>query len=137
MSDDVNAWNRTIIEEFRANNGVVGGMFEGATLVLLRTTGAKSGKERTNPLVALSEGGRIFVFASYAGADTSPDWYHNLVANPHVEVEFGADQFSATAKVLERPERDEIYAKQAAKSPTFAEYQAKTTRLIPVVELVR
>ncbi len=103
MSDDVNAWNRTIIEEFRANNGSVGGMFEGATLVLLHTTGAKSGKERTNPLVALFEGGRIFVFASYAGAETSPDWYHNLVANPHVEVEFGTDQFSATARCSNVP----------------------------------
>ncbi len=137
MSHDVHAWNQKIIDEFRANDGVVGGSFEGATIVLLHTTGAKSGKERTNPLVALIESGRLFVFASAAGADTSPDWYHNLVANPQVTVELGAERFPATAKVLDRPERDEIYAKQAAKSATFAGYQAKTTRLIPIVELVR
>jgi deazaflavin-dependent oxidoreductase (nitroreductase family) len=137
MSDDVNAWNRRIIEEFRANDGVVGGTFEGTTIVLLHTIGAKSGKERTNPLVGLSENGRLFVFASAAGADTSPDWYHNLVANPHVTVELGAERYSATARVLDGPERDEIYAKEAAISPTFAGYQAKTTRVIPVVELVR
>ena len=137
MSHDVHAWNQKIIEEFRANDGVVGGMFEGTTIVLLHTTGAKSGRERTNPLVGVSENGRLFVFASAAGADSNPDWYHNLVANPDVTVEFGAERFSATAKVLDRPERDEIYAKQAAKSATFAGYQAKTTRLIPIVELVR
>ena len=137
MSNDVHAWNQKIIEEFRANNGVVGGTFEGATIVLLHTTGAKSGKARTNPLVALAESGRLFVFASAAGADTNPDWYHNLVANPQVTVELGAERFPATAKVLDRTDRDEIYAKQAAKSATFAGYQTKTTRLIPVVELVR
>jgi deazaflavin-dependent oxidoreductase (nitroreductase family) len=137
MSDDVNAWNRTIIEEFRANDGVVGGMFEGTTIVLLHTTGARSGTERTNPLVGVSENGRLFVFASHAGAATNPDWYHNLVANPHVTVEVRAEQYSATAKVLDRRERDEIYAQQAATSPALAEYQAKTTRVIPVVELVR
>ena len=137
MSDNVNAWNRNIIDEFRANNGVVGGTFEGTTIALLHTTGAKTGKERTNPLVASVENGRLFVFASAGGADANPDWYHNLVANPQVTVEFGAETFPATAKVLDGPERDEIFALQAAKSPTFAGYQAKTPRLIPVVELVR
>ncbi len=137
MASEVNEWNQKIIDEFRANDGVVGGMFEGTPIVLLHTTGAKSGKERTNPLVALHEGDRLFVFASYAGAEHSPDWYHNAVAHPNVSVEFGTDRYDATAKVLERAERDEIYAKQAALRPNFAEYQEKTTRVIPVVELVR
>lgn len=137
MSNDINDWNRQIIEEFRANDGVVGGMFAGAPVVLLHTTGRKSGKERVNPLVALPEGDRLFVFASYGGADNDPDWFHNLVAKPAVEVEYGAERFSATATVLDRTERDVIYAKQAELRPNFAEYQEKTTRVIPVVELVR
>ena len=135
MSTDINAWNRRIIEEFRANDGVVGGMFEGAPIVLLHTTGRKSGKERINPLVALPRDGRIFVFASYAGADHHPDWFHNIVADPKVELEFGTDRYRATAVVIEGAERDEIYAEQAALRPNFAEYQGKTSRVIPVVEL--
>lgn len=133
----MNEWNKRIIEEFRANDGVVGGMFEGATVVLLHTTGAKSGKARTNPLMALDDGGRLFVFASYAGADHNPDWYYNLVANPTVEVELGTERFPTTARVLDRAERDETYPKMAALHANFAEYEEKTTRVIPVVELVR
>jgi deazaflavin-dependent oxidoreductase (nitroreductase family) len=137
MGTDVNDWNRRIIEEFRANGGQVGGVFAGAPMVLLHTTGRKSGKERVNPLVALPKDDRLFVFASYGGADHHPDWFHNLTANREVEVEYGTERFHATAVVIAGPERDELYARQAALRPNFAEYQQKTNRVIPVVELGR
>ena len=137
MSHNFNDWNRQIIEEFHANGGKVGGPFAGARMLLLNTTGAKSGQLRTNPLVYLAEGGRIFVFASKAGGPTNPDWYHNVVAHPGVTVEIGTEKFPATAVVVEGEERDQIYAKQAKAVPGFAEYEKKTTRKIPVVELVR
>lgn len=133
----VNDWNSGIIEEFRANGGKVGGPFEGAPLLLLTTTGAKSGKQRTTPLAYLAENGRMFIFASKAGAPTNPDWYHNLLAHPQVTVEVGTEQFPAKAVVVEGAERDQIYAIQAQRMPGFAEYEQKTTRQIPVVELVR
>ncbi len=133
-NDDVNAG---IIEEFRTNGGVVGGPFEGATLVLLHTTGAKSGAERVTPVVARVDGDELYVFASKAGAPTHPDWFHNLVAHPAVTVELGTDTFGATAVVLEGGARDEVYAAQAARYPNFAEYQEKTDRVIPVVRLDR
>jgi len=132
--DDFNA---KIIEEFRANNGVVGGPFEGSPLLLLTTTGAKSGQLRVCPTVYRREGERMFVFASKAGAPTNPDWYHNLVAHPEVTVEAGAERFSARASVITGPERERIYAAHAADFPGFAEYQEKTDRIIPVVELER
>ena len=130
-------WNRKVIEEFRANEGKVGGYFAGFPLLLLTTTGAKSGKRRVSPLAYRAEGDRIFVFASYAGAPTSPDWYHNLIAHPDVTIEVGTETFEATAIVIEGEERDQIYARQGEQYPNFAEYQAKTTRKIPVVELKR
>lgn len=130
-------WNERIIEEFRAHEGRIGGQFEGAPLLLLHTTGARTGLDRTNPMMFLSEQGRIFVFASRAGADTNPDWFHNLLANPRVEVEMGRDRFAADAKPITGSERDRIYAIQAERYPGFAGYQANTTRVIPVVELVR
>lgn len=133
---DPNDWNRQIIEEFRANEGRVAA-FEGATMVLLHTTGARSGEERITPLVCQRDGNRVFVFASYAGADHHPAWYHNLVANPEVTVEMGTETFAATATPLSGAERDEIYARQVAAAPMFGEYQEKTARTIPVVELVR
>jgi len=132
-----NAWNATIIEEFRANEGKVGGPFEGAPVLLLGTTGAKTHQRRVNPMMYLKEGGRTFVFASKAGADTNPDWFHNLVADPAVNVELGAEKFKATASPLSGGERDRIYAIQAERYPGFAEYQQKTARVIPVVELIR
>jgi len=132
-----NDWNRQIIEEFHANGGKVGGPFEGATLLLLTTTGAKSGLSRTTPLVYLPDGERLVIFASKAGAPTSPDWYYNLVAHPTVTVEVGTEKFNATATVVSGEERDRLYAQQAAKAPGFAEYQQKTTRVIPVVVLER
>ncbi len=137
MAGEMNDWNRKIITEFRANGGAVGGMFEGAPMVLLTTTGAKTGRERVNPLITLPEGDRLFVFASFGGAPKDPDWFRNLVAHPDVVVEYGSERFPATARVLEGEERDRAYAKQAEFRPNFAGYQEKTTRVIPVVELVR
>ncbi|MGA8678889.1 MAG: nitroreductase family deazaflavin-dependent oxidoreductase [Acidimicrobiales bacterium] len=134
---DYGDWNRKIIEEFRAHEGKVGGQFEGAPVLLLTTTGAKSGKSHTAPMMYLTDDDRLFVFASKAGAPTNPDWYHNLVANPTVTVEIGTDQYTATATPLQREERDRIFAEQARRYPGFAEYEDKTTRVIPVVELVR
>lgn len=129
--------NRAVIEEFRANGGTAGGIFEGKPLVLLHHIGAKSGTERIAPLVYLPDDGRVYIFASKGGADTHPDWYHNLVANPDVTVEIGTETYAATARVLEGAERDEVYARQVEAEPQFGEYQAKTVRVIPVVELVR
>jgi len=135
---DMSDFNKGIIEEFRANHGVVGGGFEGAPVVLLTTTGAKSGLKRVNPLVALVDGDKLYVIASKAGAPTSPDWYHNLVANPQVGVEKGDDRFTATAvPITSGPERDRLYAAQVAVQPGFADYEKSTTRVIPVVELQR
>jgi deazaflavin-dependent oxidoreductase (nitroreductase family) len=135
---DMSNFNQGIIDEFRANAGQVGGGFAGAPVVLLTTKGAKSGKTRINPLVGLpDDDGTIYVFASKAGAPTSPDWYHNLVANPEVEVEFGTDKFTATATPVTGAARDEIYERQKGLMPAFADYEQKTTRTIPVVALTR
>jgi deazaflavin-dependent oxidoreductase (nitroreductase family) len=134
---DVNEFNAKIIEEFRANNGVVGGPFEGASLLLLATTGARSGEARVTPVVYRSEGERLFVFASKAGAPTNPDWYHNLVAHPRVTVEVGTETVPMVATVLDEEERSRVYAAHAALNPGFAEYQAATDRVIPVVALDR
>lgn len=133
----VNDWNAAIITEFRANQGQVGGNFAGAPVLLLHTTGKRSGQERVNPMMYLEENGHVYVFASKAGHHAHPDWYHNLVANPRVTVELGAETFAATAQAVAGAERDRIYAVQAGRYPGFAEYQEKTTRVIPVVELVR
>jgi deazaflavin-dependent oxidoreductase (nitroreductase family) len=134
---EVNDFNAKIIEEFRTNEGVLGGPFEGSPLLLLTTTGARSGEPRTSPMMYRSEGERMFVFASKAGAPTNPDWYHNLVATPEVTVEVGVERFSARATEVEGAERDRIYAAHATEYPGFAEYETKTDRIIPVVELVR
>jgi len=134
---DRNDWNRQTIEEFRANGGKVGGMWEGKPLLLLTTTGAKSGQRRTNPTMYLRDGDRLLVFASRGGTPTNPDWYYNLLAHPEVTVEVGAETYAATATVLSGEERDRLYAKQAGLYPQFAEYQAKTTRQIPVIALER
>lgn len=133
MSD----WNSKIIEEFRANQGNVGGQFEGAPLLLLHTTGAKSGQERVNPVMYQRVPGGYAVFASKGGAPDNPDWYHNLLAHPEVEVEFGDDMFSAVATEVKGAERDRIYAAQAEVFPGFADYQKGTDRVIPVMELRR
>ena len=130
-------WNRSTIEEFRANGGKVGGMWEGKPLLLLTTTGAKSGQRRTNPVMYLRDGDRLLIFASKGGAPTNPDWFHNLLAHPHVTVEVGPEAYEATATILSGEERDRLYARQAQLFPQFADYQARTTRKIPVIALER
>jgi deazaflavin-dependent oxidoreductase (nitroreductase family) len=129
-------FNGEIIEQFRANNGtMVSGMFKGAPLLLLTSKGARSGQTRINPLAYTRDGDRYVIIASKGGAPSHPDWYHNVVANPEVTVEVGPQRIPARATVAEGPERDRLYAAQAALMPGFAEYQRKTTRRIPVVIL--
>ena len=130
-------FNRGIIEEFRNNKGVVGGMFAGVPMLLLTTTGAKTGRSHTTPLVYSKDGKRIVIIASKAGAPTSPDWYHNLVKNPTVDVELGTEKFKAKAVVTKNPERERLFDAQAKLMPNFDEYRKKTTRQIPVIVLER
>jgi deazaflavin-dependent oxidoreductase (nitroreductase family) len=132
---DMKDWNRRTIEEFRANKGKVGGVWEGRPLLLLTTIGAKSGHHRTNPIMYLREGDHLYTFASKSGAPTHPDWYHNLLAHPEVTVELGDEKFNAIAKPVTGEVRDQIYARWAERYPQFREYQEKTTRKIPVIEL--
>ncbi|MFP6816733.1 MAG: nitroreductase family deazaflavin-dependent oxidoreductase [Pseudomonadales bacterium] len=134
---DMQDFNKSIIDEFRANNGVVGGQFAGAPLLLLTTTGAKTGLSRVNPLAFLADKNRHVIIASYAGGPTNPPWYHNLIANPEVYVEVDSDSFRAKAELASEPERSELYKKIADAMPAFAEYQTKTTRVIPVIALIR
>jgi len=136
-SFDMKAFNQQLIEEFRANGGKVGGRFEGRPVLLLTTTGAKSGRRFTIPLVYLPDGERLLIFASKAGAPSSPDWYHNLVANPTVTIEVGSETYDATAVLVTGEERDRLYQRQVEAMPQFGEYQQKTTRVIPVVALER
>jgi deazaflavin-dependent oxidoreductase (nitroreductase family) len=134
---DFDEMNAKVIGEFRANGGKVGGMFAGETLILVHHFGARSGTERIAPLACYAEGRRLFVFASKAGLPENPAWYHNLMAHPEVTVELGEESFPVRATEIKGVERDEIYTKNAEQRPQFAEYQAKVTRLIPVVELER
>jgi deazaflavin-dependent oxidoreductase (nitroreductase family) len=131
----VNDFNRSVIDEFRANKGKVSGPFEGAPMVLLTTTGAKSGRRHTTPLVYLRDGDRIVVFGSKAGAPTHPAWYHNLVAHPMVTVELPGEQFEARAVVTTGEERRRLFTQQKLVMPGFADYERKTTREIPVIAL--
>lgn len=133
MSD----FNTQVIEEFRANAGRVGGNFEGAPMVIITTTGAKSGQPRTLPLVYLPDSDRVVIFASKAGAPTNPDWYHNIVANPNLTVEVGSETYEAVAEEITGEERDRLFAAQVAAMPGFQTYAYNTTRLIPVVALNR
>jgi deazaflavin-dependent oxidoreductase (nitroreductase family) len=133
MSD----FNKQVIEEFRANDGKVGGYFANNTLLLLHTTGAKSGKERINPLVTFEDDGRLVIVASKGGATSHPDWYHNIVANPVVGVEYGTEEFQAQATITDEPERTELYEKMESKFAAFSEYKVKAGRVIPVVTLSR
>jgi deazaflavin-dependent oxidoreductase (nitroreductase family) len=135
MSEAPADFNAQIIAEFRANRGRVGGRFEGATLLLLHTEGAKSGSHYTNPVVYLADGGRYVVFASKAGAPSNPGWYHNLKAHPEVRIEVEDGTIEVTATELTGAERDRLFARQAEISPGFADYQARTERVIPVVAL--
>jgi deazaflavin-dependent oxidoreductase (nitroreductase family) len=129
--------NKKIIEEFRGNDGKVGGFFANNTLLLLHTTGAKSGKERVNPLVTFEDGDRLVIIASKGGAPSSPDWYYNVLANPEVGVEFGTKKFQAQAMVTSEPERTELYEKMESKFSTFTDYKQKAGRVIPVLTLSR
>jgi len=137
FNGDFQAYNAALVQEFRDNGGTVTGMFAGAPLVLVTTTGAKSGRRRTTPIAYTRDGENVVVIASKAGAPTSPDWYHNLVANPEVTVELPGETFEARARVAQGDERDRLYDAQAALMPNFAEYQKTTTRRIPVVVLER
>jgi len=128
--------NANVIKEFRANEGKVGGWFEDKTVLILHTTGSRSGLERLAPLVYRKEDDRVFIFASKGGSHSHPDWYHNLKANPTVNVEIGAGTSSAAAAEIVGDERDAIYARQAEALENFAEYQAATDRTIPVIELI-
>lgn len=134
---EINDFNRRIIEEFRANGGETFGPFKGRNLLLLTTTGAKSGEERTTPLVYSRDGDRLVIIASMGGAPKHPAWFHNISANPEVTLEVGTEKFNARGSVAEGAERDRLYAQQAAEMPAFNEYQEKTTRRIPVVVLER
>ena len=130
-------FNRGVVEEFRANAGKVGGPFAGGTLVLLHTVGAKSGEPRLSPLAYLDIDGKVIIVGSYAGAPNHPAWVHNLRANPKAHIEIGTDAYDVTARELPDDERDATYPKIIEKAPVFAEYQAKTSRAIPLFELVR
>jgi deazaflavin-dependent oxidoreductase (nitroreductase family) len=135
MSTSPSDFNAQIIEEFRANEGRVGGMFEGMPLLLLRHTGAKSGTERVNPLAYQSDDGRYVVFASKGGAPTNPDWYHNVKAQPNVTIEVGTDTIGVVASEARGDERERLFRGQAERVPQFAEYEKKAGRLIPVIVL--
>ncbi len=134
---DMQEFNKSIIDEFRKNDGIVGGQFAGARLLLLSTTGAKTGLARVNPLAYIADGDRHVIIASYAGAPNNPPWYYNLLANPEVSVEVGSERFTARTEVLDEPERTELFARMVEMMSVFSEYQSKTTRVIPVVALTR
>ncbi len=134
---DIHALNRKVIDEFRASGGKVGGQFDGVPLLLLETIGARSGEKRTKPLAYFADGERLVVIASYAGAEHSPPWFFNLQKNPEVGVELGSEKFRARATVAVEPERTTLFDKMVALNPVFADYQAKTERVIPVVILTR
>ena len=134
-AETIKAFNKTISDEFRANDGKVGGQFQGADLLLLTTTGAKSGQPRLSPLAYFRIDGKLIIIGSFAGADVNPAWVHNLRANPSAHVEIGRESSDVTARELPPAERDELFPKITAAAPGFAEYQSKTTRVIPVFEL--
>jgi deazaflavin-dependent oxidoreductase (nitroreductase family) len=134
-AEAMKAFNSSIVDEFRANGGKVGGPFEGGTLLLLTTTGAKSGQPRLAPLAYLTIDGMTIIIGSKAGADTNPDWVHNLRANPRAHIEIGTDAYDVVARELPPAERDDVYPKVVALVPGFGDYQTKTSRVIPVFEL--
>jgi deazaflavin-dependent oxidoreductase (nitroreductase family) len=133
---EFNDWNRKVIGEFRANEGKVGGMFEGKTLLLLHTIGAKSRQERINPVAYVRDGERFVVIASKGGAPTNPDWYYNIVAGPDLTVEVGTETLRVHATVAEESERTRLYNKMVEMMPGFEDYRRKTTRKIPVIMLM-
>ncbi|HEY6573704.1 MAG TPA: nitroreductase family deazaflavin-dependent oxidoreductase [Mycobacterium sp.] len=130
-------FNRGVVEEFRANGGKVGGSFQGGNLLLLHTTGAKSGEPRLSPLAYLTIDGKMLIIGAYAGAPKHPAWVHNLRANPVAHIEVGTEPYDVDVREVPPDERDALYSKVVAVAPTFADYQAKTTRVIPLFELTR
>ena len=133
----LHAFNKNIVDEFRANGGKVTGQFANSDLLLLTTTGAKSGQRRVSPLAYFRIDGKLIIIGSFAGAPVNPAWVHNLRANPQAHVEVGADAFDVTTRELPSAERDGLFPKLTAAAPGFAEYQAKTSRVIPLFELQR
>jgi deazaflavin-dependent oxidoreductase (nitroreductase family) len=134
-ADTLKAFNKDIADEFRANAGKVGGPFEGNELLLLTTTGAKSGEPRVSPLSCKRIDGKLLIIAGNGGADVNPAWVYNLRANPRAHVELGTESFDVTARELPSAERDDIIPKLTAEVTAFAEFQAKTRRVIPIFEL--
>jgi deazaflavin-dependent oxidoreductase (nitroreductase family) len=134
---ELNDFNQQVISEFRANQGKVGGQLANMPVLLLTTTGAKSGRTITKPLVYTTDGDRIVVIASFAGGPKNPPWYYNLVANPVATVEMGSERFRVRAAVTADEERQRLFNHQAEQMPIFAEYRQKTTRQIPVLVLTR
>lgn len=136
-TETINAFNNNIVDEFRANDGKVGGPFENGNLLLLTTTGAKSGQSRLSPLAYFQIDGKLIIIGSFAGAPKDPAWVHNLRANPQAHVEVGTDAYDVTAHELPLAEREQLFDKVTAVAPGFAEYQSKTSRIIPLFELRR
>ena len=136
-AEEMNDWNRQIIEEFRANTGKVGGRFEGAPMILVHHIGARTGTERVNPMVYFPDGDRLLVVASKGGAPTNPDWYHNLKAHPRTEVEVGTERFPVDVTEVTGDERTEVWERIVTANPGFGEYQRNTERTIPVLALTR
>ena len=134
---DWNDWNQAVIEEFRTNGGRVGGMFEGSPLLLLHHAGARTGIRRVSPLMYQEVPDGYAIFASKGGADTNPDWYHNVVANPGTDVEIGTETIPVRARVAQGEERTRIWSRQKSDYPQFEDYESKTLRVIPVVVLER
>lgn len=130
-------WNQQIIEEFRANDGKVGGYFAGAHMILVHAIGARSGIERVNPLTYLPDGEDMVIAATKGGAPTNPEWYHNLKAHPRIQVEVGTETFPVEATEVTGAERDELWRRFVELRPGFAEYEAKTTRVFPMFRLTR
>jgi deazaflavin-dependent oxidoreductase (nitroreductase family) len=136
-AEAINALNKNVVDEFRASGGKPGGPFEGKTLLLLTSTGAKSGQSRLAPLAYLTINGKMIIIGSKGGADTNPDWVHNLRANPSAHIEVGTDAYDVTARELPPEEHDDTFPKVVALVPVFGEYQAKTSRVLPLFELQR
>ncbi|WP_432992381.1 nitroreductase family deazaflavin-dependent oxidoreductase [Dactylosporangium sp. CA-233914] len=133
MSD----WNVKIIEEFRANDGKVGGPFEGGTLLLIHHHGARTGTERVNPVAYLPDGDRMVIVASAGGADKNPDWYHNLKANPDTTAEVGTDELDVRVEEILGDDYTATWQRLVARMPGFADYQTKTSRRIPLLSVTR
>lgn len=131
------AFNKNVVDEFRTRDGEVGGYFEDKTVLLLTSTGAKSGQPRLSPLSYLTIDGKMIVVGSKRGADTNPDWVHNLRANPRARIEVGTDAYDVTVRELPPDERDQMFQKVVAAAPRFSDYQAQTSRVIPLFELRR